>query len=531
MAADVNALAKRLAKLKSLRLPHEQVWRDSFDHSFPIRGSGLQSNTLTAQTALDRKARLVDDTATDAGRVLAAALVSGLTPPSSRWFSLEVVGADDAGKAWLDTMATQLHQEIHASTFDAAAYECSLDMVGAGWFALFVTTGPDGGFRFEQWPLAGVYCADSTYGGSIDTVMRAYTLTAAQAFSEFGDACSEQVKKQAIEEPDNSVEICQAIYPRQAYAQGGRMARNLPVASCHFEVKTQTLLRESGYHEMPVIVPRWMLIPDTVYAVGPMFDALPSARQLNEMVRMDMANAELTIAGMWIAEDDGVLNPRTIKVGPRKVIVANSVDSMKPLQTGGNWQLADDRIAQMRGQIRKLLMADQLQPQDGPAMTATEVHVRVSMIRQLLGPIYGRLQAEYLQPLVERCFALAYRAGIFGPAPDSIAGRGFNVKFIGPLARAAAMEDVGAIERLNTDIGALAAVKPEILDIVDFDEQTRTLASALGVPLKLIRDPDQVQALRDQRAQAQAQQQQQAQQQALQTMATDAALQRSVKAA
>jgi hypothetical protein len=82
----------------------------------------------------------------------------------------------------------------------------------------------------------------------------------------------------------------------------------------------------------------------------------------------------------------------------------------------------------LQAQIRKILMADQLQAQDGPAMTATEVHVRVNLIRQLLGPIYARLQAEYLQPLIERCFGLAYRAsermwaaglaGVFNPAAE-----------------------------------------------------------------------------------------------------------------
>lgn len=530
---DVAALSKRLEQLKKLREPHEGVWRECFDNSFPIRGSGLTSGTQTAQNALDRKARLVDDTATDAGRTLAAALVSGMTPASSQWFGLQSTGADDAALTWLDTMGAQLHREIHASTFDAAGYECSLDMVGAGWFALYVDIDrkSGGGFKFEQWPLAGVYAADSTYGGTVDTVFRSYMLTAAQAVNEFGDACSAQTRKLATVEPDSLVEICHAIYPRTVYLVGGKMAKNLPIASCHFEVQSHALLRESGYHEMPVIVPRWMVIPDTVYAVGPMFDALPSARQLNELVRMDMANAELTIAGMWIAEDDGVLNPRTIKVGPRKVIIANSVDSMKPLQSGGNWQLADTRIDKLQANIRKLLMADQLQPQDGPSMTATEVHVRVNMIRQLLGPIYGRLQAEYLQPLVERCFALAYRAGLFGPAPESIQQSGYNVKFIGPLARAQKMEDVGAIERLNADIAQLVEVKPEVLDVVDWDDQTRTLAESLGVPLKLIRDVDQVQAIRDARAQQQEQAQKAAQQQQLQAMAADAAMQRSAKAA
>jgi hypothetical protein len=42
---------------------------------------------------------------------------------------------------------------------------------------------------------------------------------------------------------------------------------------------------------------------------------------------------------MWIAEDDGVLNPRLVKVEPRRIVVANSVDSMKPLLTGADFNV------------------------------------------------------------------------------------------------------------------------------------------------------------------------------------------------
>ena len=60
MSAAVAALAKRLNRLKELRQPHEQVWRDCFDHSFPIRGSGLEGGApLSAQSAMDRKAETV----------------------------------------------------------------------------------------------------------------------------------------------------------------------------------------------------------------------------------------------------------------------------------------------------------------------------------------------------------------------------------------------------------------------------------------------------------------------------------------
>ena len=93
---------------------------------------------------------------------------------------------------------------------------------------------------------------------------------------------------------------------------------------------------------------------------------------------------------------------------------------MKPLLTGADFNVAFTAEERLQASIRKIMMADQLQPQDGPAMTATEVHVRVALIRQLLGPVYGRFQAEYLQPLVERCFGIAFRAGVFPPAPESL---------------------------------------------------------------------------------------------------------------
>lgn len=540
MTANVTALVRRLERLKQLRQPHETVWSDCFDHSWPLRGSGLNGGApLDAQQGMDRKARLLHSAATESGRTLAAAVVSGATPSSSIWALLSSVGANQEGLRWLDDKGKQLHEEIHASTFDAAAFECAMDLVAAGWFALYIDVDRQaGGFTFTQWPLASVYCATTKPGGLVDTVFREYMLTAEQAVAEFGESVvSSDTAKKAKEQPDSPVRICHAIYPRTPYVVNARLAKNLPIASCHFEVDSKQVLRESGYHEMPVIVPRWAVIPDSVYAVGPMFDALPEARELNEFLRNDKINSEMAVAGMWIAEDDGVLNPRTVKVGPRKIIVANSVDSMKQLSAGGDWQLAEARIAQYYANIRRILMADQLQPQDGPAMTATEVHVRVGLIRQLLGPIYGRLQAEYLAPLVERCFGLMYRAGLFGMAPESLGGQGLKVKYNNPLSRAQKQEDVSAVERLTGNLNGLAVLGQTVpaaaaaLDKVDFDAVVDVVVDGLGVPLKVMRDDEQLAAYRDQKAQQQEQAQQAAQQQQVQTMAADAALTRASKAA
>ena len=537
---QADQIIRRLGALKTLRRPHEQVWRDCFDHTYPLRGAGFTSDTIDAQQGLNKRADLLDATATDAVRILSSAIMSGLTPANSRWFQLDAGQESEDERRWLDMAAQALWENIHMANFDSAAFEACVDVVCAGWFALYIEEDPDeGGLRFHQWPLSSVYASTTDPCGQVDTVYRLFTLTAEQAVAEFGETeegseggkslgVSAKVAKLAKDKPDEKIEFVHAIFPRQVKVDNPRLARNLPVASLHIEVKEKRIVRESGYHEMPVVVPRWMLIPDSVYGIGPVFDALPDVKMLNELKRMELAAADLAIAGMWIAEDDGVLNPRTVKVGPRKIIVANSVDSMKPLQTGANFQLSEAMAEQLQRAIRKVLMADQLQPQDGPAMTATEVHVRVNLIRQLLGPIYGRLQAEYLQPLIERCFGLAYRAGVFGPAPDSLAGREFSVRYLSPLARAQKLEDVSAIERLQVNVAQIAQVKPEVLDLIDEDATVRVLSDALGVPPAVVRKAADVQQLRQDREQRQHAATQQAQMMQMQQVAGEEAMKKAM---
>ena len=54
MNETADKIVKRLAALKSLRRPHEQVWRDCFDHTYPLRGSGLTSDVIDAQQEIGR---------------------------------------------------------------------------------------------------------------------------------------------------------------------------------------------------------------------------------------------------------------------------------------------------------------------------------------------------------------------------------------------------------------------------------------------------------------------------------------------
>jgi hypothetical protein len=514
--SQADRIVRRLTSLKALRQDHEQTWRECYDYTHPIRCSGLQSMDLTAQTAKERKAKILDSTGTDSARTLASGLVTGSTPSNALWFKMEDRNATQDENAWFDESSESLWQNIHSGTYDANAYELALDIVDAGWGVLYVDEDRQvGGFTFEVWPMSQCYCATTKPGGLVDTVFREFELTVEQAVATYGEEMLSTDTQKLFRDGklDDRVQFVHAIYPRATYAVGAKFAKNLPIASCHVEVAKKKLVRESGYHEMPAIVPRWALIPKSVYAVGPAFDALPDMKELNAIKALELANLDIAVSGMWIAEDDGVLMPRTIQLGARKVIIANSVDSMKALETGADFSVTFTKEDQLRLAIRRAFMADQLEPQDGPVKTATEIHVRVELIRQLLGPLYGRLQSEWLRPFLARCFGIAMRAsrimwamgkdGVFNPPPESLNGREFSIKFISPIARAQSLEEVSAMDRHEAALGAQAAVKPEVLDTYDFDGAARMRAKLLGVPAKLVLSQDDVDAKRQARADAQ----------------------------
>jgi hypothetical protein len=529
------SLLKRHDLLKTTRTTTvENVWRECFDYTFPMRANGLQTQQLTPANSQAQQARILDITAADSANVLASNIMDGVTPANSLWFAMDVGDESAEERMWLDDSAKLLWENIHMANFDAEGFECCLDIVCAGMFALFVDEDPNGGFNFTQWALSSLYCGSTRADGKIDIVHREYELTAEQAINEFGaENVSENIRKSmelvngAPAKPDAKYLFVHCIYPRETHAVNARLAKNMPIASVHVEVQSKVECRVGGYHEMPVIVPRWLKAPGSVYAVGPMYAALPNIRTLNALKALELSAADLAVSGMWLAIDDGVLNARTVKLGPRKIIVAANKDSMTPLNSGSNFELSHEMTLQLQAAIRKVLMADALPPADGPAKTAYEYQVRVEMIRKLLGPMYGRLQAEYLKPLVERCFGIAFRAGIFKPAPASLANRNYSVRFVSPLARAQQLGDVAAIEAVFATAGQWAAFDPTVLDELDGAAALRIIRQARGAPGEIQRKPEDVAKLREDRAAAQ----QQSQQQAAQTQAAAAGTEAAAKSA
>lgn len=512
--AAIERLLRRNAQMRSDRQVHEHIWRKCFDYSFPERGEGLGGSAETTAAEVAQKlAAMTDATGRNALGTWIAGVIGGVTPSNQQWADLDAGRESDVEKLWLSEAARTIWENIHNSNYDAEIMDCMSDLGPAGWFVLYIDEADEGGYAFECWPMGECYYSQSRKAGNVDIIHRCYRSTVEQLVTDFGIQHVSPKVRDAFNNGkfDDKVEVMRVIEPRRA--SNGVLARTMPFQSITIEVTEKHLLREGGYHEFPCVVPRWRRLPNSVYATGPFLDAYADVKSLNTLSANELASTDLAVAGMWIGKADGILNPANIRVGPRKVIAAADTDNLKPLMTGADFQVGWTVKEALQAQVRHTLMADQLEPQDKPQMTAFEVHTRVQMIRQRLGPAFGRFQAEFTAPLIERCFGIALRAGVLGEPPASLRGRAYSVRYTSPLARAQKAEDVTAIESSLMTTGNLYAARQDesVWDVVDLDEAQRQIYEGRGVPAKLIRSKDDIQALRDQRAEATKQEREQIQ--------------------
>ena len=141
---------------------------------------------------------------------------------------------------------------------------------------------------------------------------------------------------------------------------------------------------------------------------------------------------------------------------------------------------------------------------DAPQMTATEAMLRAQEKGALLAPTMGRQQSEFLGPLIAREIEILSKAGQLPPMPDALleAGGEVEIEYVSPLNRAQRAEEGVAIMRTLEAITPLAQFDPNVLSVFDPMAVARELADINGVPQKVLRTEEQIEAMEAQKAHA-----------------------------
>lgn len=486
-SVDADKLIERYRRAKDRRGHWEDHWRECYEYALPHR-----ENVISNATPGEKKGtRLYDGTATDAVDQLAASLLSEVTPPWSRWFDFKP-GKEAPEEALpqmddiLERAASILQGHFDRSNFVVEMHQCYLDLVTAGTACLMFEEAPLGepsAFRFTAVPLSQVVFEESL-SGRLDATFRRAELTLAQFRERYPNAPLSDADDDAESNIEaRTIAVIEAVFPAPRGFEYVAVRE-----SGEGDGGAAEVLQTGVFRSSPFINFRWIKAPGEIYGRSPVMKALPDIKTANKVVELVLKNASIAVTGIWQADDDGVLNPATIKLEPG-TIIPKAVGSagLTPLKPANDMNLSNIVLEQMRERIRHALLVDMLGLPNTPNMTATEVVQRSMEMSRLLGATYGRLQSELLTPLAMRAVAILQRRGEIGRF--EIDGRVVELAYASPLVRNRQQRDAKMVSEWITAVSALG---PEAQALLDPIKAARYLARAYGVPEDILRDTDEI---------------------------------------
>jgi len=492
-------------KAKAFRENWVPLFEECYEYALPQRESFYHE-----EAGQRRDDRIFDETAVVGVQEFASRLQSGIVPNFARWADL-MAGSEvpveqrEEVNNELDEVTEYVFEVLQNSNFSQEVHESFMDLaVGTG--VLCVEEGDSiNPVSFSAIPLPHVVL-DTGPDDKIDHVYRErkkVKFDHLQLMYPNGKFNDQVLSFMGSGRETTVLEVVCRDYSKKNQEAYFHYAICMTTKSCIYSKEM------NGIGSNPFVCFRWSKCAGEVYGRGPLINALSAIKTTNLTIELILENAQMSISGIYQMEDDGVINPDTINLVPGSIIPkAMGSAGLQPIQSAGRFDVAQLVLSDMRLNIKRALYNDMLGNPDKTPASATEVAERMADLSRRMGSAFGRLQAELVQPVLQRVIYILKKQGRI--EVPTVNGREVKVRSVSPLAQAQANQDISSVARFLELVGG--SFGPEMLQLLVDGEQTAIhLAKKFGVPESLIRDEDQrkqIAAMAQQMAQQQMQQQQ-----------------------
>ena len=477
----VEQIIKRFNSAKARKEQWESVYEDCYRFALPNRN--LYEGYYTGKSVGQNKmADVFDSTAISSTQRFANRIQSGLFPPQTNWCRLEPgndIPEDQKNNVQevLDAYLEKMFSVIRTSNFDLAMGEFLLDLC-VGTAVMLIQEGDEmTPIRYTSVPMYLVYFEEGAYG-KVENVYRALRLKAEQIQVEFPDAELNETLKRKIK--DNPIEEIDFLEATVKDLETGKFSY------CIIFQQEKFKMVERELNFSPWVVSRYMKAAGEVYGRGPLTAAIPDIKTLNKTKELLLKNASLSIAGVYTAADDGVLNPNTVTLKPGAIIpVARNGgpqgESLRPLSRSGDPQLSQIVIDQLQMSIKKILLDESVPRDDMSARSATEIQQRIQELAQNLGSAFGRLITEVMTPIVQRTLQIMDAQNLI-ELPLKVNGLEVKIKPVSPIAQSQNNADINNVIQFAQIVAQLG---PEGQTILKIGKMADYIAEKLGIPADL----------------------------------------------
>jgi len=476
---------QKYQKAKAFRENWVPLFEECYEYSLPQRESFYYE-----EAGQRRDEKIFDETAVVGVQEFASRLQSGLVPNYARWADL-TSGSEVPPERReqidneLDEVTEYVFEVIQNSNFSQEVHESFMDLaVGTG--VLCVEEGDAlNPVIFSAIPLPHVVLDT----GPDDRIDHVYRERKNVEFDHLpimypkGQFDSQVQSRMGQDQKTTVLEVVCRNYSKKNQE-----------AYYHYAIcmTTSTLLHSkelTGIGSNPFVCFRWSKCAGEIYGRGPLISALSAIKTTNLTIEMILENAQMSISGIYQMEDDGVINPDTINLVPGSIIPkAMGSRGLEPINAAGRFDVAQLVLGDQRLNIKRALFNDMLGDPDKTPATATEVAERMADLSRRMGAAFGRLQAELIQPVLQRVIYILKKQGRI--EVPTVNGREVKIRSVSPLAQAQANQDISSVARFLELVGGVFG--PQMLQVLIDSEQTAVhLAKKFGVPESLIRDEEQ----------------------------------------
>ena len=516
MADDKIKAREAIDKLGMLEDQRREVDNDCIKISqYIISSRGWwPKQSVNTEQGEHRGDQRVDPTGTQALRVMAAGQKSGMASSSSPWVRVELEDERKMGQPgaseWLSESERRLYSALARSPFYQAIYDFYIELDAFGTAAIYQDMDKFSNLYFKTLTF-GEYCISVNEFDRVDTLYRRVPMAARAAAMMFPKGkLSPELTRMADKTPFETVQILHYCQPKKDRDMGKIDNTQFPYESVYLELNHQNnILQTKGFLDFPFHVGRADNSGVDVYGRGAGHDALPDVLQLqDETISKTKIIHRLSDEPVQ-GTAETVLNSDT---GPGGQSITDGTSKLEPVYA----RLPDvgpilNDLAELKQNIRSAFFNDVFvmdTATDRKVYTATQtLEIKAEKLQQL-GPVTERNQWEVYDPLIERSLGLMWDKGQLPPLPDALKGQAYKMTYISVLARAQRASGKASLREVSGFLGELGAVKPDILDLVNWDKVGSEYIRISDVPNDIENDSDVVQQTRETRAAQQAKQQQ-----------------------
>jgi len=503
---ESTTIVQRYRQLESQRKTLDSVLQEIDMYVTPYRGDFF--NDLTSEHSVEwRRTQIYDSTAIVACNLLASQMHGNLTSPVTKWFHLrfrdDEMNREPEAKACLEDTGKRIWRLLQESDFNNTAAEMYKDICSFGTSILMEEQKND--IKWEGIDFTALPIMDSYFEMGPDGVpyriYRRLRYTRLELQERFPDMPEELTLDDTEESSvDAKIEVVFCIFKRDEYknTKGNAPPDQRPTGYKYVLLNSDATLEEGGYYKFPAMVVRWDKVAGAKWGSSPAMDLLSDIKQLNELVAQTSEARAKAIDPPYLTTERGVIGDLDLEAGG--VTVVTDMDLLSPLIPASDFHQADLERERLQEAIRAGFFIDKLEFKDSPQMTATEVNMRYERMLRMMSPTLGRLQSDFLDPLIEITYSLLARQGQLMPLPTTLKDAEMDIEYIGPMPRAQKAEVAMGIEQWLMGIAQLGEVFPAMMDIPDTDQVARYLADLRGVPADCAKGDKEVEKLRAERA-------------------------------